>query len=381
MDREEDVDQGTETAEAALNVPPADAPEDVSDVRVPFSSVFPPGTNTVVVGPRGSGKSSFGAGLANTALKWKDWVVASNVPCHRYDGALEQFVIDYPERYYYVDNYYHLLNVDLLALKESVRMLRAGQIHEIGDGIKVLFVMDEGGAMGETYRKGESAVKPAVQDSIAFMSVTRHLNVATVVVSQSLENVGAAYREFGGGLLDWVVEKPSRWARHVARFVDRDGNSEELFVKPRGIARGTKFAMEHPGEIVYIDAISGFEFGTYPGTRIPFRLRELLHAMKGRDPTEYPGVIEEFLRTPDWHVSSQIARSGPAVNPASRPPSGAPGKRPYDFYKPQIMALFEMGETSPVRISRQLGCHLNTVKKFKRQWVADRGSGAPQGQY
>ncbi len=251
-----------------------------------FTELFAPGVNVAIIGGRGSGKSWTASLVSSCALE-HGYLVASNILCKRWLVAEDNpgtgtWVEEYPRGYTKVRSYHDLFGVIETALRRRRR---------------VLFVLDEAGALAKSYAKGETSLTQAVRDSIAFMAIARHLDVCTLILSQSLENLGVSFRSFEGGLLDLVISKP-RGSREIARFESDTGRVAERRVTAYGLAHPEEWAKDEPGRIVYSDSVAAFDRGVYPGTKVPFRLRELLEALSDQLPDRYPDIIREHLERP-----------------------------------------------------------------------------------
>jgi hypothetical protein len=199
----------------------------------------------------------------------------------------DHWVEAYPEGYYKCNSYFRLLQILRLAMKLKKR---------------VLWVLDEAGALAKGFQKGESAVQSHVRDNASFVSIQRHIaGCTTIYITQALENLGVAYRQLGQ-LTDMKMTKPPAQQgysqQELVLFETSEGYTALRTVQPFGLANTKEWAAQHPGSIIYADAVSSFDRGKYPGTNIEFQLRECLDAMSDQLPSKYGGIIEEYLKPP-----------------------------------------------------------------------------------
>ncbi len=303
-----------------------------------FAGLFASGTNTAIVGGRGSGKSWTASGLASCGLD-HGYLVASNILCKRWvpaedDPASGTWAEAYPRGYSKVGSYFELFQV-------IERALRANR--------SVLFVLDEAGALVKSLQKGETSLQSHVRDSIAYMAVARHLRVATLVLSQSLENLGVAFRSFEGGLLDMTISMERQGVARVATMRTDTGRTAVRTIDAYGLAHGEDWAREKPGRTIYSDSVASFDRGAYPGTKTEFRLRELLDALSDELPDRYPDIIREHLEGP--------------------PAEGIEAAAADEQFIPRILELHAQGK-GPSEIARELGCGKQWASKVIKRHAA-----------
>lgn len=270
-----------------------------------FAEYIGPGMNIALVGGKGTGKSWTASYLSSLALKRPDYYVASNILCHTWtssEDGLYQEDQAYPDGYFKTTSYFDLFGVIYLALKESVEQLRRGEIRNLNEGRKVLFVLDEAGALAKGFQAGETSLQAHVRDNKAFMSVSRHVNVCALFLTQSLELLGTSFRTTETGLLDLIITKvpdyPGYDPNEVVRIEDAYEGIAHARIPSFGLAHDTEWAMATPGTIVYSDSVAAFDRGKYPRTNISFRLRELLDSISGQLPSKYPEIIRYHLDNP-----------------------------------------------------------------------------------
>ncbi len=287
--------------------------EAVAEELDEFREYFKPGMTYGIVARRRQGKSWLAAFLSSFALDRQDYVVASNILCKKWVRAPEEpkgghWEEAYPRAYFKVESYYGLFRV----IEQAFR-------HEL----IVLFVLDEAGAMAKGFQKGETSLQAHVRDNVAFMAIASHLRVCTLILSQSLENVGTSFRSYEGGLLDCVITKPYHPGyspQEVAEFTWDDESTSKWHVEDYGLAHTEEWAKESPGRIVYSDQVAAFDRGKYPGTNIDFRLRELLDDLSGQLPDKYPDIIRWHLEhPPEIGKRSEPAQERPATPNVNAP--------------------------------------------------------------
>lgn len=299
-----------------------------------FRQMFRPGTNFAIAASKRAGKSWLASMLSSCALDHPEYVVASNILCKKWvpDAASPDgggWDEEYPRDYHKVRSYFDLFNV-------IERALRLRQI--------IFFVLDEAGALAKGFQKGETSLQAHVRDNAAFMAVSAHLSVCTILITQSLENIGTTFRTYEGGLLDYVITKPNMpgYSRQeVAMFESEDGRIASRHIGAYGLAHDEAWAMATPGRIVYADAVASFDRGKYPGTRIDFRLRELLDALSDQLPDKYPDIIR-------YHLDHAPIPWGPVAGPKAEKPQAVGSGDARDTrgaLTPRIRELLEQGMT------------------------------------
>lgn len=272
-----------------------------------FAETFTRGTSIALVGGKGSGKSWTASYLAQLGLDRRDYLVASNILCQRWVPALDDpksgtWAEAYPPGYQKVNTYYRLFWV----IESALRSDRT-----------VLFMLDEAGATAHGLQAGETVLQQHVRDNLAFMALARHLNVSTVIIAQSLEQVVPRLRTQEQRIIDHVFTKPSRTQKDLLLVENVDGLVIPISIPAYGLAHTKSWAMKKPGRIIYADSMSRFDVGVYPGTSIPFRLRELIDALSDQLPARYPEIIREHL---EWRP-----RVLPVESPVAAPEDSLPG--------------------------------------------------------
>jgi energy-coupling factor transporter ATP-binding protein EcfA2 len=242
--------------------------------RRQFEILFSPGSFWVVVGPRGSGKTSWFAQIATAIIKWyPNYRVFSNVLLKkkvRLDDGTETFVEYYPERYHRVQSMsevFHLLP-DVIERKETV-----------------LLAIDE--AMASTgFAAGQTVLSADVRAVTAFSSIIRKLRLCVLLISQTPNLVMKRYRE-GGFITGWMRRRqglmPGYGIREVIELVtiDADGNRIGSLVtrtSPTGFA--TPAPVAKVGDVIFDSAAPAqFSVGEYQKTGKRFNLMAAIAAL------------------------------------------------------------------------------------------------------
>ncbi len=322
-----------------------------------FAKLFSKGTNIALVGPKESGKSWTISYFVSLGLRRRDYIVASNILCQRWIPAEDDpergtWAEAYPQGYHKVNSFYRLFWV----IENALRTHKT-----------VLFVLDEAGALAKGMQAGETRLSPIVRDNLAFMAVSRHLNVCSVVMAQSLDQIGTGLRSYEGGILDYVIRKPSKKHKELVQF---ENVAEQITTKkigPLDLAHPMEWAMEKPGRIIYADSMSAFDRGYYPGTRTGFRLRELLDALSDQLPDRYPEIIREHL---EWRAPSpsDVAVTIERVESALHADESIAIKPTPHNKKDEIVRLLK-AHVPQAAIHRQTGASLGTISGHKKNLV------------
>lgn len=292
-------------------------------------------------------------------LHRRDYIIASNILCQRWipaedDPKTGTWAEAYPPGYHKVNSFYRLFWVIESALRT----------HKT-----VLFVLDEAGALAKGMQAGETRLSPIVRDNLAFMAVSRHLNVCSVVMAQSLDQIGTGLRSYEGGILDYVIRKPSKKHKAMVQFENVAGQVTTKKIGQLDLAHPMEWAVEKPGRIIYADSMSAFDRGYYPGSRTPFRLRELLDALSDQLPDRYPDIIREHLEwvqpvTPRFAVTETIDR----VESAIHAEPAEPKYHTKHDKKEEIVRLLK-AHVPQAAIHRQTGASLGTIAGHKKNLV------------
>lgn len=317
--------------------------------RARFSRFFRPGVNFALQGPREGGKSFTAAWFASAALERDDYLVAANILCQRWLPAEGEPDVGtweeaYPSRYHKVTSWYNLFWIIATALLE---------------GKTVLFIIDEAGALSEGMQAGETSMNSHVRDVLSFLSICRHLNVSTIVITQSLELMGVKFREQKVRVIDIVVTKPSKSRKDVVIFENPEGERISARLGPFGLAHDKEWARENPGAIIYADSLAGFDRGVYPGTRIPFRFRELMNALRDQLPDRYPEIIREHLERPPIPQALNAAMEEVTITVDGEPERHEKIEKGGD-----IVRLLKSG-LGPAAIRRQLNVSTGSVSYWR----------------
>lgn len=255
-----------------------------------FRSIFKPGTFWIVLGPRGSGKTSFTMRVSSAALTYPDYYIFSNVLLkklvHTEDG--QKFVETYPPRYIKIrsmaDVYHELPPI----------LERQG---------RVILIIDEA-LLGTGWGAGQTILSADVRAVVAFVSIIRKLGISLVLISQSESLIMSKYRD-SNIVTGWFRRRPGLAAgygiREVIEVLYPNGSTEIWETPPEGLAKPEPVAEE--GDIVFDTAApASFSMGKYRATGKPFDLFRTVDIMSGVISDDVIPVLREHLASPSPDV-------------------------------------------------------------------------------
>lgn len=271
-----------------------------------FNTLFAEGKTNLIIGPRGSGKTTLAIYLVNWLLDNDYWVLSNVImkECTSIDEKTGRRRYEkgqqYPERYAKVRSFAELF----LFIGDILMEDRDAKIVWINDEAAVSF-----GAYQSVFMKHQRAL-------IDFMTLARKFNVSTLMISVAAQLVHSKLRDADTGFLGATLRKDiyalRRWARSELAVADH----REIFVMewheykthPDDVEvfvtdNVTKMPYCKPeqladvGDIVFDSKASAtFTVGTYEGTEKEFNVGAMLTYLSDCTSEEVPERIMEFLK-------------------------------------------------------------------------------------
>ena len=253
--------------------------------REQFRTMFCPGEFWVLVGPRGSGKTSWASQIIDSAQKWyPDYEVATNILYKKkvktLVGANTQYADDHtPENIAMgtetYEEYYPPRIHKVTSMSEVFHMLP--EILEKRHNL--LLVIDEA-LQSEGFASGQSVLSADVRAVRSFASIIRKANVCVILIAQSWKMVASSYRnaDFITGFMRRKYDGqivPGYGRREVIEIIGPRGyeiKDDRLIVdprytivvrtKPEGMAKPSSLAVL--GDVIFdTKAPAQFGMGNY----------------------------------------------------------------------------------------------------------------------
>jgi ABC-type sugar transport system ATPase subunit len=277
--------------------------------RQQFEILFRPGHFWVILGERGSGKTSWAAQIATAIIKWyPNYRVFSNVLLKkkvRLDDGTETFVEYYPERYHKVQSMsevFHLLP-DVIERKETV-----------------LLILDEAMMASAGFAAGQTVLSADVRATTAFSSIIRKLRICVLLISQTPQLVMKRYRE-GGFVTGYMRRRqglmPGYNIREVIEIVtiDADGNRIGSLVtrtSPTGLA--TPAHVAKVGDVIFDSAAPAqFGMGEYQKTGKRFDLVAAIAALNVIEEDAARALREHLANPPEPGQGVGVYEPSPSI--------------------------------------------------------------------
>ena len=348
-----------------------------SEQREQLEAMISPGAFWLLVGPRGTAKTTFASSVTWAINKWyPNFVVFTNILFKQKkvdENGIETFDEFYPKGVYKVTSLaevFHLLP-DVLEQKKNV-----------------LLVIDEA-LQSEGFSSGQTVLSADVRAVRSFASILRKLRVSVFLIAQSWRMVQSSYRnaDFITGLLRrrWdgqlvpgysrkevlQVIGPRGYEIRSDRLIVYDQYTFMLKTDPLGFGKPSEIA--EPGDIIF-DTTSPAQFGmgVYRKNKKRFNLFAAVNSISVIE-EKVVEALRHHLDNPPGAKSQRQERQVevPEVEPEDLPDNepdedSGTSRRLSEEERSEIKTRVGSGD-SVRKIARDLGISVGTVGHYVRQ--------------
>ncbi len=288
---------------------------------------FAPGKSNMIIGGRGSGKTTLCMWFVANWLIPEGYFILSNIVCKRRTGTDEDgyptFVESYPPRYTKIQSFAEL-------------MAQVGQILTNFREPNICWIIDEGAVGFSAYM---SVFAKQQRTLIEFLTLARKFRMSTLMVSVASKLVHSKLRDSDEGFLAALFRKDdiaiNKWVeaedsegKDIRRFfilewAEKMLDENDILVFDVGDITNVDFVKPEKhasvGDIVFDSAASAtFGLGKFPGTDTPFNFEHLLAYISGCISEEVgPRIIKYFeasgeveVQEVDMPISESDVRKG-----------------------------------------------------------------------